>query len=65
MMVHAIMLYSNVCRVVPCHDGPCHHAVLMCVMTSHAMMIDHAIMQYSDVYHVVPCHDGPCHHAVE
>ncbi len=27
----AIMLY-DVCHVVPCHDRPCHHAVLMNVM---------------------------------
>ncbi len=43
--------------------GPCHHAVVMCVVWSHAMM-DHATILCRDVCHVVPCHDRPRHHAV-
>ncbi len=32
MMDHAIMQCRDVCHVVPCNVGPCHHAVMVCVM---------------------------------
>jgi hypothetical protein len=54
MIDHAIMLY-DVCHVIQCYDGPCHHAVVMFVTWSHVIM-GHAIMLCRDVCNVVPCH---------